>query len=305
MPKSADSPPIPTYNIPTIVAVQANVVELLSLEFFACRPTGPEFERLVMRLSTVVPVPYSTLFESMRYAVGLELNDDTINRIAWRLAGNMKRLKRAAVYPWSRQVRREWAPIQVMEVLPMTIETTSKVSKTLIRKPGASISLKVIAGSPAGYELSQTWSSAYIHTLKAELGFDRFDRAAFNYKYADKPGRPLRDIRELTRLRFFGLFDPEASREGPTFIEVAGSGSTRDWNKKVMKMRQRIELPCPKGYELDRVPCHKCEMGYDQCKAACHPNTYEQRECPNCHRVSWFDPTTAATICIDCLARAS
>jgi hypothetical protein len=305
MPKSTDSPAFPTYDLATVFSVKAKLVEMLSLEYFACRPVGEDFESMVSRISGIVPAPRVHLFESLRTLAGMELNDDTIERLSWRLAGNLRKLKRGPVHPWTRQTRREWAPLAVMEVHPTTIETFSKSSQRKIHKSGGDMTFLVLAGSPAGTKINTFWSMAYVHTIKMDFGFSRFDRSAYTHVVTETHVYPFVDIRELTRLRFFGLFDPDASQEGPTFIEVANSGTLLKWNRKILRMRQRIEYACPLQYDPDQIPCAKCEMGYDRCKAACHPNTYVLQLCPSCHRETWFDTRTSSTNCIDCTARGS
>ena len=93
--------------------------------------------------------------------------------------------------------------------------------------------------------------------------------------------------------------------EKPNFKEMETTDSAIEYNREIYRRREREGYTCPKNYELDAVPCHRCEVGSDSCAAACHPRTYYPGQCPTCKKDAWFDPESLSGVCVDCLAQKS
>jgi hypothetical protein len=289
---------LPSYNLEAIQKLRRRLLEALTLEFAGCTFTGQAFDNLLSVLCEKLPdVRYAVLRESTRHLVGVIATDALLNSLAWRLAGNIRILRAGRpVQPWLRQTSPEWVPFQIVAVRRNRINLW--VKGTNVERWGGDVCLRILAGSPAGMELDRFWTNAYVYTLRQEFGFDRFDRQRFTHVVAKKPSYPFSDITELTRLRAYATVMPCDGSAGLVLDRIRSSGTTKAWNKRLLKMRSRIDFPCPLSYPLELVPCHKCEKGYDQCPAGCHPVSYTARVCPECQQESWFEPL--AELCIRC-----
>jgi len=226
-------------------------------------------------------VTYDTAFESVRYLAGKPLQQGEAIRLAWRLAGNLDRLRTGqSVPPWSAQRTDEWVPMQVLKVV------RTKNSKG---KPGVMVTTRVLAGTPAPMKLMTFWNTGVAKYISSLIGFSK-PWGAYGYRSAE----------ELTGLRFYGLLDAERSRDKPEFHEVRCPDSMQKWNRDhVLRLRLRAGQNCPQGFTHR---CTQCAFGYDQCPAGTHPKTYTLGDCSKCQSTdTLFDPDDATTIyCIKC-----
>ncbi len=102
-------------------------------------------------------------------------------------------------------------------------------------------------------------------------------------------------------MRMLAMLTPESCGKDPDYEKLDCTGSLREWNRSLMKMRMRINFRCPKNYPDARF-CYRCEMGYGECKAGCHPNTYVLQPCEMCKRdKTFFDFARSDEKCVDCL----
>jgi hypothetical protein len=306
---------MPVYNLPVIFRQYRKLTDEVALHYYGCRPTGADFEGLVDTLRHALPpgTPRDPLRESVRHLAGVELGRPQVEELCWRLAGNAGALKRGQVVPpWSKQANPEWAPAQVLHVQrgwssyrlrggPQVVagKTVEKVSR-----PGGQVTMRLLAGPAAGWKLTRFWSSDYVHVIKRELGFDRFDRGPYRRTPLKVPDMGFRDVRELARLRFCVLLAPCLGTEGPLFTEVKGTHTMRSFNRGLLRRRLRLGHECPLGYPEEEVPCYTCELGYDRCPAGCHPRTFTRGDCPRCNRHDvWFDRPSNPDVCVDCAAK--
>jgi hypothetical protein len=296
---------LPTYNLPSIFQLRKKLAEEVSLNYFACNLTGGAFEDLVDSLLKLLPgTPREPLRESVRHLAGKDLTQERVDELCWRLAGNARALKKGAVVPpWSRQEGPEWAPAQALEARPGHIETGWAGAK--VNRRGGHLTLRLLAGTAAGWQLKRFWTNDYVHVIKEELGFSPYDRAPYRRTELKEPDLPFHDVRELVRMRMFLLLAPESGREGPSFTEVKGSPTTVAFNRALLRQRLRLTYRCPLNYPTEEVPCYACELGYDKCQAACHPKTFVRGDCPACGDLGvWFDPAAGRDVCVDCAARS-
>lgn len=225
-------------------------------------------------------VRYDTIFESIRYLAGQELTEVEGMRAAWRLAGNLKRLKEGhAVPPWAMQRDDEWVPLQVLRV------QKSRNQKDVI---GCAITVRAMAGTPAPLKITHFWGSKIARFVSGKIGF-----SAPWGKY------PFKNVEDLVGLRFYGLVEAARSREKPEFHEVACTDSMCDWNRKqVLKLRLRVGMKCPANFDH---ACHLCPYGYDRCTAAVHALTFTAGPCANCgNQQAAFDPENTSPHCVMC-----
>lgn len=223
---------------------------------------------------------YDTVFESVRYLAGHVLTEVEARRVAWRLAGNLERLRCGlSAPPWSSQQADEWVPLQVMKVLP-------DVNKR--KKRGFTVTFRVLAGTPAPMMITTFWGMPACKFVSSKLGFSRPWG-----KY------PFTRTAEFVGLRLYGKLDAAKSRTRPVFHDIECPPGMQKWNREnVLNIRLRRQ-PCPRNYQ---TPCHLCAIGYDQCAAATHPRTYTIGLCNKCGTSNaLFDPAdTTTTYCINC-----
>lgn len=304
---------VPTYNLSVILDLRRRIADAVEGAYYAMEPEGLDFEGVVdLLVSFLHGVNREVVRESVRHLAGQEFTAQRIEDLSWQLAGNVWRLRHGVVTPpWTKQSEPEWCPAQLMRVLPCVrhrklkddplayINAGKKCADTVARR-GAEVTVKLLAGTAAGRELARFWSVAYIHTIKQELGFCRYDRERQG-KQPREGEYPLRDLRELTRLRLRVLLDPAISLDGPVFTDVSGSAALKEWNRAIMARRRRVSFECPMRYSLVEVPCYRCEVGYDRCQAGCHPTTYVLRPCKGCGQdQAWADPSSQGDLCVDC-----
>lgn len=233
-------------------------------------------------------VPWGIVFESLEHLAGLQLTDDMLEKVAWRLAGNQARLAlQIPVGPWCRQVVDELVPVQV---LCMHIGYTSR------GKFGGTFDLQVLAGTLAAMVINTFWTVGYCQMLKTMLGFSR--------PWGDYP---FEDIRQLVGLRFTVRIASELSGSSPNFEKIWQENdqikppSLLRWNKATMRHRRRVDFKCPRNYPVDQVVCHRCVAGLNECVVATHDETYVKRYCDSCEKDTWFDPVgPRQDLCIQC-----
>lgn len=242
--------------------------------------TGRDFDEFVGCVYRKLPksIPFDSVYSSCLHLAGEELTAERLAKISWRLAGNIPKLKSGhAVTPWSGVDRPEWVPVQVLSA-------DFDVSKR--GKFGATLRMRVLAGSPCTEELSKFWTTAYCHTFAARMGFSRFPSGP----------HPFEDVRELVNLRFYIEIAPHTPKLEFEHLQVPGT--SRNWNLKYIRRRSRVGWSCPEK-KPDSLPCFRCNVGQDRCPVSVHPSTYIRRECFECCKPAWFE-NQEALICVDC-----
>jgi hypothetical protein len=237
--------------------------------------SGDTVHDLVTDIYRVLPnyVSHDAVFESCRVLAGEELTKKAAAEFAWLLAGNIDLLIRGTpALPWTRQVSDEWVPVQVIQV----DQTTRR------NKPGFLFKCRALAGSfcPATFEqfLSRASCAAIAHIV----GFSR--------------AMPHTNSLYFTNLRFWALVEAVKSGEQPQFQQVDCATAMREHNRRILAVRTRSQ-PCPKDYQH---LCEQCPVGYDTCKASIYAKNLEQRSCPNCNTLAYFDLTRSDELCLQC-----
>lgn len=254
-------------------------------QHYSTEPTEEAFDRFVMDLYSCFPqiIRYDVFYSSVMTSAGKLMTREVIQQLAWRLAGNIKKLKAGIpVPPWTNQKELEWCPITIVKAdLGYGYENTF----------GCFYEYRVLAGSPSGLKFTTFWSKKYARFISSDLGFRKTRIGNFSCS----------DGRELTRMQLYLLLDPELSKEGrPIAYHYHVPASMQKHNLEIIKQRFRV-TPCPLGYSLFQLPCISCPIGYEECKAGCHPKNYQSQFCPRCQDDKWFDPLHSSGICIDCI----
>lgn len=226
--------------------------------YYEATCTGDEFNRFVIDLHSLLPVTVSIdiIYASVMNSAGKPLSREYLQALAWRLAGNMKLLKDGIVVPeWLNQTTLEWVPISIRSVTP---------GKSYSEKPGCFVNYLVLAGTPAGLSFTTFWTINQARLMAYNLGFKTKGKNKF----------PFTSFVELTRMRFYGLLDPQLSKDNSaSFSDFRVPGTVLKYNREILKTRFRLN-PCPLGYELHELACHNCPVGYGTCIAGCHPTDY-------------------------------
>ena len=282
---------IPAYNLSNVERVRDRLLDRVLVNYYHNTLQGELFGRFCYALKSILPtgVTSDAVFESVRYLAGRELTPKAAMILAWRLAGNTKRLRAGqAVPPWSHQPADEWVPLLV---------TRSRTARTRRGAIGTEFAFRVLAGSPCPMTIhaSDTWKRSVVKMLAGKAG------------YSAPWGKfPFHRSSELVGLRIFGLVKAALSGTAPTIFEVDCPSTMVDWNRKhVLYRRFRVNADnlCPRGW---KHPCHKCVVGYKECPAAVHRDTYEKGACNKCGSgQAIFDPESDSLYCIECTVKES
>ncbi len=247
-------------------------------------PVGDEFSTFAHDLLDCFPTKlrYDAVFASIMYLAGTQLTADVIKDVLWRVAGNYDTLVTGKPVPiWINQSVLEWCPIVILK---------AEGGYGYNEEYGAFCEYRVMAGTPAGLKFNLFWNLRYAKYVAKDLGFKKTRKK--RYKFSD--------VTELTQMQLYQLFDPELSKEGKPgsyYFKVPSSCAQR--NRMILQRRFR-EDECPLEYSLNDMACYQCPMGYDRCRAGCHPKTYYTKFCPRCNSESWFDPLGKGVICVEC-----
>lgn len=255
------------------------------LGFVGSVPKGRDFQELVNYFKCLMPasVSRSVLEDSLFSLSGQSISQELLAETAWRLAGNLPRLRQGyAVLPWTHQARREWLPVH----LTHAAKEFSSRGRPLVRYRAV-----VLAGSPTACKVDKVWPQRYLPIIARYIGFTRTAGA-----------HPFQHYLQLVGLRMRVLFDPEHQSSTPMFEQVDEKqpGNVLAWNEMIMGWRQRRTWVCPEKFVLPEHPCHLCHIGLDRCKAAVHPQTYVMRECLRCRKQALHDPAGHGKHCLDC-----
>jgi len=232
--------------------------------------------------------PWGTVFESLMSLAGVRLTEDLLESSVWRLVGNLERLfLRHPAVPWCRQEVDEVVPVQVLAV---------HYGYSSRWRFGGDFELRVLAGTPASMLLRKFWTLGYCQMLKGMFGFSS-PRGLY----------PFEDMRQFVNLRFSIRITLELSGASPDFEKIwqendrIKPASLYEWNRQMLRHRRREDFRCPRDYDREEVKCHFCAVGQDECEAATHDETYEQRHCHACDKVTWFDPADSQQeLCLTC-----
>jgi len=267
---------IPSYSVASIVRQRDKLLDSL-LAYCGTTPAGGEFDDFVSVIAGVLEADRETVLSSVRYLVGSQLDDVVLRDAAWRLAGNLSKLRRGKpVLPWRTQAEPEWVPLHVVGSQPHGFRSGR----------GFNYQLRVLAGSPCPMLLEKAYPVRYVAALARRMGFGG-RRSRYRFQHGS----------ELVNLQFTGLIDPIKCGAAPNFEQVRVSAGQRRWNLGVLAQRQRVNFVCPRKYTH---PCFRCWVGYEDCPAGCHLSSFVLRYCSGCRRQSMFDPLRTANRCVAC-----
>jgi hypothetical protein len=255
-PWEVERPKLPVFRLNGVYDLRDKIYMAID-SYFDGDITGAAFEDLVSTITTQIPkAKYSAVYESVKHLAGTDFTPAAGFEIAWRLAGNAKKLQQGVmVPPWCGQVADEWVPLQVRQYKPFVREDGKGN-----RIPGGLFRMRILSGTPCPMLVSRFWSAKFCKLLSSRLGFT----APWNQC-------PYVHPMQLVNLHLAGKMSVKWSRPGhPTFREAWCTDSMLKSNRDILRKRFRIGWRCPHGYHHY---CHQCRVGYNDCPAGCHPNT--------------------------------
>ena len=245
--------PLPRYNLGRIEKLRKQLLNDTFIEYYGLvldSDWWPSLARDIKRAIGGKLCP-AVLEDSLRTVMGIAFTEEVARQLAWRLAGNLDRLREAEpVHPWIRQYAEEWVPVEVLEGVS---------GRDMRERLGATFTLQILAGSACPIVVSKFWTMRLVHYMSRRLGFS-----------APWGSMPMGHIIEIVKLRFFVLLTPERSRDAPGFEHLSCPSSLVKYNQHIIGMRRRLDWQCPSGYTHH---CFQCAVGYDECPAGTHPTT--------------------------------
>jgi hypothetical protein len=273
------------YNLKNVFALRNRLIMDTCSRYYNLELVGDDFSEFVEDVWRAMPagVQLDSVFESLRSTAGHELDQSLLESVMWRLAGNVLSLKAGLAAPiWTANRSNEWVPFQVIRV-----QAALNGPK---RRRGHLFTLRALAGGPASELAHKFWSRPACTVAAKSMGFSK----SYTGKY------PYSHPRQLVGLRFYGFVEASRSHEmgGPGFFKTECPSSCLKYNRETLTMRlgPRPES-CPQGYLHD---CHKCVIGYIECLAGTHRETYTRSVCASCGHLSVFDPESSAGKCVSC-----
>jgi hypothetical protein len=293
-------PEVPTtklrFDVQQILRSRNRLMDSLLCEFEGRVIRGSaEVGRLVAIVATTLRLRLSDelLLPSLTDLIGVTITRKKVKAAAWRLAGNVERLRSHWIVPmWTAQKLREWVPFEVLTCKLTRRHTGGDM--------GAQFEFVALAGTPAGLTYQSWWSLRLCRYRAPLFSFSRppSPRARTAPKY------PFSSPLDFTAMRFVGLVEPHLSdrQVGPGFAEVEMPDNFRKANRELVRKRFRVDpgYDCPEG-EPNTFACAKCPLGLESCLAATHRKDWRAAHCPGCDEDDqWFDDHLSKTLCIDC-----
>lgn len=241
------------YDLGKVNRMRDEMFETVFGDYLGARPEGEDFTDLVHALAKYLNISTTVAFESVRTLAGRQIDKRVAGETAWRLAGNLQRLRAGiAVPPWVYQCEREVVPVQAM---------SCEFQQTKRGRIMGAFRLRVMAGTPAPMVLASWWSRSFCHMLARRLGYTSY-RGQFPFSHST----------EIVNMRMLLLLDPQETYDGkPGFKDVRCSPSLKRWNRVIIEKRFRRQgkqqWECP--YRFDHH-CFECRIGYTDCPAATH-----------------------------------
>jgi hypothetical protein len=289
--------PIPVLSIDAVLRLR-DKLEFHLLNFLGHTLVRDTFRQFVDEMHKLLQngILRSTVETSLQALLKVELTGPLLHKYCWLLAGNIKQLQESKpVFLWERQLEYEWVP---MRVCTTNLTTRNREIRNLF-------TFECLAGSLASVRFTQEWSNKktrYLASYRNEKGRGfGFGRSRINSRGEQQGQLLFRDFRQFYNLRFFGLIDPNKSKDGPYLEEIGHSTATMKYNIELTKNRLRRHSPCIRGFPKT-LDCLDCYLGADQCSRATHPLTMVVKDCHSCSSRSLFDPaeTDYPTKCANC-----
>lgn len=273
---------LPSFSISAIERKREQLFDQVLRDLVGVTISGDTVHRLVDAICERLPdtCQRGAVFESARLLAGRTLTSADAFKFAWRLAGNLPRLRNGLpVGEWAPQLQDEWVPVEVLAAWP---------GKNRQDEHGDDFLLHVLAGTPAASKVRLFWKTGAVHMVARRVGFSS---RRGHYRFTTSA--------QLVGLRFLAKVSAAKSTTTPSLYEVACPPSLVSWNRQhVLNLRLRIGERCPRNYTHE---CHRCAIGYDQCAAATHYRTYTVGECNGCNKSdAVFDPEMSQLHCRNC-----
>jgi hypothetical protein len=200
--------------------------------------TSDELEQFVDAVCALLPdgVTRYAVYESSVYLGSTDLTKEELDTYAWRLAGNVNRLRQGVpITPWFRQMEAEWMPVQIV---------AQRLARNSSEKLGSHLWFRVLTGTAASMVVRRFWTKSFCFHLSKAMGFTS------GYKKY-----PMKDMSDLVGMRLYGLFEPQLSANLPAFKDVQITAAFRTYNRDLIKRRANSIVLCNYGYTH---PCNKC-----------------------------------------------
>ncbi len=248
------------YPIAQILTLRNELAQILTADFSGKTVTGESFDKFVRIIQAALPgaLDYDVLRNSVQSSANVVLTPPALKTLAWRLAGNLPRLRRhRVVTQWSSQPFSEWVPIQIMDVA----RERNKAKQV-------------------GGLFTKFWSLRCCQYMARLFRFSK--RTGSRSKVV--PKFPFLAVEQLVTMRFYALMEPALCREGkPGFEKMKVPASMGDWNLEQLRFRFRVDRDhrCPERHPQS-FQCHNCPLSYYQCRAGTHSRPWTERPCPQC-----------------------
>jgi hypothetical protein len=302
-----------SYSLPKIFEARRKILEEIFLPYYEAVLTGELFMRVVqaVHLQAVQSTELSAVVETCRSLAGHALTRAAAEEVAWRIAGNLQRLRAGeAVPPWTGYTPVEWVPIVLLRVRKRfrSFRATSKQyaaeadAHGMVHRRGVRVRFQVVGGLAAGRCFEQFWTQDYCETIKAAFGFAKRNRARYTRVVSRRPSYPFLDAREFYAMWLMVRLEPaRCQTDALRFDACKATPATLQRNRDLIQLRLRDDYVCPEGYDVTAVPCHECTLGREQCVAACHAYTFVLVHCARCGQTAHCDPEDGTQFCIDCI----
>lgn len=278
-------PPIPPLPVARLLKLRDRLVA--ECKFVGDTLQLEQLQEWLLTVSGRTGASPQVLLQSCRYLLGKPVSFQEVQRLAWRLAGNLERLcSGIPVYAFRAVSSQEWCAIQIVESQERRVAFKNQ------RRDGALCTIRVLTGQPAGELTSQWLSRRYCQYLTPRVGFTQPRGNRRN-------PRPFTDLTQLTGIRLAAYTQlPDPRNNGTLRFEVFGCPSgMQTFNVDKLKGRYRASGACPNGWTHD---CAACLVGYDSCMHATHAKTFAVRNCVACDNAqAVFDPRDPA-LCVEC-----
>lgn len=307
-------PAMPSLSLPLVERARDKITDEVLLPYYGTILAGDLFAQVVedLRKAVCPRAAYEVVMTSLLNLAGRQLSVSLADELAWRIAGNLHRLRAGEpVPPWPTRVEREWSTVEVYRVRhgDRLVRPRSDVQELradqrgLVKQRGILIWLKFLTGLPAGIISQRFWSPDYYEPRKQVFGFDRWNREKHTRVVSSRVSWPFLDPQEFHGMRFAALVDPEKCRDGLIAVEeIQSSSAALTRNRNLMTLRMREEYRCPLNYTTSQRECHACEAGMDICKAACRRQTLVNGDCAGCKKTGVQLDPEAGNVCLRCAA---
>jgi hypothetical protein len=275
-----NEPRLPGYDLPRVFSLRDEICTETSCHLDTLL-VGEYYEDFVDLVCGVIPEADDDAIErSARCLLGRALSAETLRDFAWRIAGNVRRLKAGkAALPWWRQRVAEWVPLHVEAI---------RFGRNRRDEPGAELTLRALAGSLCPSQVRTFWTRAQCRYVSRRVGFNPVSR----------PPRHFAGPAHLVNLAFYGLFEPKLCQDRPGFhrVDVPGTMVRRN----VAIIAGRLKKPCPTPPFHYTHTCAACTIGYEHCDHALHRRTFVRGTCAGCRsETALFDPDRPE-FCVEC-----